>query len=126
MTWLNSVIFSHPWWTGHMVNVDSLPAVNFHLIKLYSFVHVKLCTGILKRLNAKYVYFNGDLNDLMRGIENMLSKEKAQIKICTDLEQYQEGAWLVLELKEEYGLSGDFSDIERIAAAVTWNSQKYP
>ena len=80
-------------------------------------------TERLRKLTAKY--FNGDQTDLLREMENMLptqiyQERRKQIEICTDLEQYHEGARVMLELKEEFGLSGDFSDMEKIMASVTF------
>ena len=92
---------------------------------LYHFVNCfvpgEIDAEMLKQLTAKY--FNGDQTSLVREMENMLpthtyQKRKRQIEICTDLEQYHEGARVMLELKKEFELSGDFSDMEKIMASV--------
>lgn len=92
-------------------------------MSLYFGLSGEIDTERLKKLTAKY--FNGDQTDLLREMENMLptqiyQERRKQIEICTDLEQYYEGARVMLELKEEFGLSGDFSDMEKIMASVTF------
>ena len=46
-------------------------------------------------------------------------QRRKQIGICTELGQYYEGADALLKLKEMFHLTGEFSDIEKLAEGVS-------
>ena len=46
-------------------------------------------------------------------------QRRKQIRICTELGQYYDGADALLKLKEMFQLTGEFSDIEKLAEGVS-------
>lgn len=71
------------------------------------------------------IYFSKDLlklcDELVYMIENEPTRKsrREQITICANLDVYHSGAELMLEMKELYGLTGDFKDMENIMASVS-------
>ena len=69
------------------------------------------------------VYFGNDRAKLYSELEIMLGMKnfelrKVQIEICANLNQYHEGAQVMLKMKDWFELKGDFSDIEKIINSV--------
>ena len=68
-------------------------------------------------------YFDNDHAKLYSELAIMLDQKtfelrKVQIDICANLNQYHEGAQVMLDLKKLFMLTGDFSDIEKIIKSV--------
>lgn len=70
-------------------------------------------------------YFNGSEDAFLAELEHMLSSKakfsvrREQIKMCAHLEQYHRGAKVLLDLKEQFNLTGDFSDMQKIMDSVS-------
>ena len=69
-------------------------------------------------------YFGGSIDNLLHHLEIMIPDEviceerRKQIKTCAELKQYYDGAGALLKLKEMFKLTGEFSDIEKLAKGV--------
>ena len=69
-------------------------------------------------------YFGGSIDNLLHHLEIMIPDEviceerRKQIKTCAELKQYYDGADALLKLKEMFQLTGEFSDIEKLAKGV--------
>ncbi|XP_067936897.1 E3 ubiquitin-protein ligase rnf213-alpha-like [Watersipora subatra] len=64
-------------------------------------------------------YFSGDksklVNELAEELEDhVLKTRKQQLEICADLGQYHRGAEIILQLKKQFELTGDFTAVEKI------------
>lgn len=56
----------------------------------------------------------------MLSCAEVFAERKGQIKMCANLEQYHTGARVLLDLKEQFNITGDFSDIEKITNLVSY------
>lgn len=60
------------------------------------------------------------MNELPHMIGKELCQERQkQAEICIDLQQYRQGAKVMLHMKKLFNLQGDFTDMEQIIASVS-------
>lgn len=72
----------------------------------------------------KQTYFGGNKDNLLRELSDFVSdaetckKRKNEINILVELDQYHDGAQIMLHMRDVFNLEGDFSDLEKVAQAV--------
>lgn len=73
----------------------------------------------------KMKYFNGSKDELLQELPDLVrdpdirKRRKAEINILVELDQYYEGAQIMLKMKKMFLLKGDFTDLEKIVKAVS-------
>jgi len=72
----------------------------------------------------KKEYFGSSLDKLKEELDNMLdanslAQRRKQIDLCANLDQYHNGAEVMLKLRDMYKLKGDFSDLEKVVQSVS-------
>lgn len=74
--------------------------------------------------NLVKVYFSGNNGEFMAELSVMLDKDtlaerRKQIDLCSHLDQYHEGARVVMDLKTKFNITGNFDDLKRILDSVS-------
>lgn len=69
-------------------------------------------------------YFGDNSGDFVAELSIMLDKDilserRKQIELCSHLDQYHDGARVVMSLKEKFSITGNFDDLERILESVS-------
>lgn len=75
----------------------------------------------LDDLKAKY--FGNDMQRFLDELKFMLDgrileERKVQINLCANLNQYHKGATVMLDMKNIFKLTGDFTDMEKLVHSV--------
>ena len=92
------------------------------MLSLHSFIAGTITIAQLESLKQRY--FGNSVNELLKELQEMLDDEKTfasrkhQIKICSNLSQYHDGASVMLQMRDLFDLSGDFSVLEKILQSV--------
>ena len=72
-------------------------------------------------------FFEGSRQQLTNELSYMLMDRKVlaeritQIEICADLDQYHNGAEVMMDMKSLFNLTGDFSAMEKILQSVCYH-----
>ena len=60
--------------------------------------------------------FSVELKEMLE--KNIYNQRKRQIDICYNLKHYHKGAKVIMELKDIFELTGDFTDLQKILQSV--------
>ena len=70
-------------------------------------------------------YFKGSKDQLLAELPDLITdseicrQRSEEINISVELDQYYEGAKLMLDMKDMFDLPGDFSDLQKVVQAVS-------
>ena len=110
-----------------MESYNCIPVNQINISQLLNLFTSPPGTLSVKELgDATRSYFDDNVTELIKELDNMLPKAKSverrrQILLCSQLDQYTEGAKVILELKSEFQLTGNFSDMDKILESVCDN-----
>lgn len=94
----------------------------------FGFLSGQISIKDFETLHSKY--FNSKLGPLRQELEHMvdrrvLEERQRQVQLCAEVDHCHNGAQTMLDMRDKFGLTGDFSDMDHILESVSLPLQPF-